>query len=202
MSDIGAYGYLGEGLTIEGQNKDVSNIFTESDNTLFYSKDHAVYRQGEEGGWDFTTPVWYEYTDNYPQFVVQEIEEPEEPVVSRHHSRVIGSISGSIKQSQPEKQTPVITSQSTTQTQTPSITLGSIRILKLNMTGLDVKELQVWLNNHGYQISLTGPGSKGNETNFFGSKTKQAVIAFQKVSGLTPDGVVGPLTIKKMNEIK
>ena len=70
--------------------------------------------------------------------------------------------------------------------------------VKKECIGLDVKELQVWLNNHGYTIALTGPGSKGNETNKFGSLTKKAVIAFQKANGLTPDGIVGPKTLEKM----
>ncbi|MCF7906409.1 peptidoglycan-binding protein [Patescibacteria group bacterium] len=43
----------------------------------------------------------------------------------------------------------------------------------------DVKNLQIFLNNNGFLISEDGPGSKGNETNYFGPKTKEALIKFQ-----------------------
>lgn len=68
------------------------------------------------------------------------------------------------------------------------------RTLKYGMQGDDVKQLQIYLNNHGYTISLTGVGSKGYETNFFGNLTKQAVIKFQKSNNLIADGIVGPAT--------
>jgi len=72
------------------------------------------------------------------------------------------------------------------------------RVLKQGMQGDDVKALQVYLNTHGYLISLTGAGSLNNETNYFGSKTKQMVIKFQLANGLVGDGVVGKMTRKKM----
>ena len=114
---------------------------------------------------------------------------------SHSSSRVIGSIpTSSVTQPPITPVTPIITP-------TPS-TAGNIlnitRTLKLNMTGDDVKELQIWLNNHGYPIALTGPGSKGNETTKFGQLTKKAVIAFQKANNLTPDGIVGPITRSKL----
>jgi hypothetical protein len=79
------------------------------------------------------------------------------------------------------------------------IPLSSItRNLKLDMIGEDVKALQVFLNNNGYVLATVGNGSPGNETDFFGEITKQAVIKFQTASGLTADGIVGPATINKM----
>jgi len=68
------------------------------------------------------------------------------------------------------------------------------KTLKLGMTDPEVKLLQIYLNTHGFPVSLTGPGSLGLETNFFGPKTKAAVILFQKAKGLVPDGIVGPKT--------
>jgi|GEM_PF-1791993 len=111
----------------------------------------------------------------------------------RSHSRVIGSVSRVIATLPVKEEVKPIS----------TVTILNIkRILKQNIIGSDIKELQVWLNNHGYIISLIGPGSKGYETTKFGSLTKKAVMSFQKANGLTPDGVVGPLTLKKMNEIK
>jgi peptidoglycan hydrolase-like protein with peptidoglycan-binding domain len=66
------------------------------------------------------------------------------------------------------------------------------------MTGDNVKDLQIYLNNHDYPVATTGPGSKGNETTRFGAMTRAAVIAFQKANNLIPDGIVGPLTNEKI----
>jgi len=75
------------------------------------------------------------------------------------------------------------------------------RTLKLNMEGEDVKALQIYLNTHGYIIATTGNGSPGNESIFFGLKTKTAVIKFQIANGLTPDGAVGPKTKEFINQL-
>ncbi len=91
--------------------------------------------------------------------------------------------------------TPVITSPNTTAPTNP-ITLT--RTLKYGMQGDDVKALQVYLNTHNYLVSLTGAGSLGNETTYFGLKTKQAVIRFQLANGLVGDGIVGLKTKEKM----
>ena len=77
------------------------------------------------------------------------------------------------------------------QSQTPIVTPPAIfRTLKLGMTGDDVRYLQTYLNAHGYNC--------GTADGDFGLKTKVQVILFQKAKGLTPDGVVGPMTIKMM----
>ncbi|MEL4106353.1 M14 family metallopeptidase [Oscillospiraceae bacterium WX1] len=58
--------------------------------------------------------------------------------------------------------------------------------LSIGSTGPNVKLIQSLLNRIGYDA---GPVD-GN----FGSRTKQAVAAFQRNNGLTPDGIVGPRT--------
>jgi hypothetical protein len=73
------------------------------------------------------------------------------------------------------------------------------RILKQNTRGDDVRNLQTYLNTHGYPLATTGPGSPGQETNIFGPKTKKAVIKFQKANNLITDGIVGPITRNLMN---
>jgi hypothetical protein len=57
----------------------------------------------------------------------------------------------------------------------------------------DVKKLQEFLNAHGFMVSESGPGSKGNETTFFGAKTLQALIRFQEANAdsiLKPNGLL------------
>lgn len=68
------------------------------------------------------------------------------------------------------------------------------RDLKKGDTGADVKELQVFLNTHGYLIALTGAGSLGKETNSFGELTKKALASYQRSKGISATGFFGPIT--------
>ncbi len=67
--------------------------------------------------------------------------------------------------------------------------------LSLKMVHPDVKELQKYLNTHGFLVAQNGPGSMGNETIKFGALTKKALIKFQQAKSITPAiGYFGPLT--------
>lgn len=66
------------------------------------------------------------------------------------------------------------------------------RTLKLNeplMKGKDVRVLQLALLGEGIEVSTDG---------VFGPNTHDAVIAYQKKHGLTPDGIAGPATSAKL----
>ncbi len=60
------------------------------------------------------------------------------------------------------------------------------RNLETGMIHPDVKELQKFLNNNGFIITPTGPGSPGQETDKFGAFTRQALIRYQIAKGLSP----------------
>ncbi len=48
------------------------------------------------------------------------------------------------------------------------------------MTDPDVIELQKYFNNHGFVLTLSGPGSPGKETDYFGLLTLKTLIKFQE----------------------
>ncbi len=66
---------------------------------------------------------------------------------------------------------------------------GELEELHAGMTGDAVRTLQSRLQAAGYKLEVDG---------VFGQQTFGAVVAFQKAHGLTPDGVVGPLTEKAL----
>ncbi len=87
-------------------------------------------------------------------------------------------------------------------TKSSRITIGS--------SGQSVLNLQRFLNNQGFTIASSGPGSSGRETNVFGGKTSKALGKFQKHYNdllLTSNadykslGEVGPKTAALINNI-
>ena len=84
------------------------------------------------------------------------------------------------------------------------------RSLKVGISGDDVKCLQVILNSASDTQLSAGVGSPGQETSYFGPKTKAAVIKFQEKYaaavlaswGLTSGtGYAGSTTIAKLNTL-
>jgi peptidoglycan hydrolase-like protein with peptidoglycan-binding domain len=83
--------------------------------------------------------------------------------------------------------------------------------LRQGMRGPEVKCLQVILNTDPVtRIAQSGPGSPGNETDYFGPLTADAVKRFQLKNASEilvplnlskPSGVVGPLTVNKLNSL-
>lgn len=79
---------------------------------------------------------------------------------------------------------------------------GFSRSLTLSATGSDVKCLQQYLNASGNTVSATGAGSPGNETSYFGGKTKAAVVKWQAANGVSPtSGLFGPISRAKYNAL-
>lgn len=64
-------------------------------------------------------------------------------------------------------------------------------VLQCGAKGGGTKWIQWHLFECGYNIVIDG---------IFGNTTKARVIAFQKYNGLTPDGIVGPITREKLKE--
>ncbi|MBD5550179.1 MAG: LysM peptidoglycan-binding domain-containing protein [Lachnospiraceae bacterium] len=75
-----------------------------------------------------------------------------------------------------------------------SLGIGTVppaSILRPGSSGQDVITLQYLLNVAAeFNAAIPAPTQDGN----FGTGTRQSVEAFQRAAGLTPDGVVGPLT--------
>ena len=67
--------------------------------------------------------------------------------------------------------------------------------LYLGVQDANVKRLQQLLNKLGYTVSDNGVGSIGNETEYFGSLTKNALAKFQADNQVYPNaGYFGPMT--------
>lgn len=68
-----------------------------------------------------------------------------------------------------------------------------VRKLQTGCSGEDVRRLQETLTGLGFDC--------GKADGIFGTKTRNAVIAFQKANGLTADGIVGAKTRDKIEEL-
>ncbi len=69
------------------------------------------------------------------------------------------------------------------------------RNLTIGSTGDDVKCLQATLNEKGFTVAQSGPGSPGNETAYFGGLTRAALAKFQAANDISPAvGYFGPIT--------
>lgn len=72
--------------------------------------------------------------------------------------------------------------------------MSTALVLKEGSTGQQVVNLQYVLNRQGfYSGSLDG---------IFGSKTKAAVVQFQRNHGLQADGIVGAATLKALGNLE
>lgn len=98
--------------------------------------------------------------------------------------------------------------------ETPAATVTATNSYRVTLTtnlssgsrGESVRDLQRFLNSHGFTIATTGPGSPGKETVMYGNLTVKAVQKFQEKYNIAKPGVpgygrVGPKTRAKINEL-
>lgn len=77
------------------------------------------------------------------------------------------------------------------------------RDLYQGLTGEDVRCLQKYLNSAGFSLTSSGPGSLGNESTYFGLRTKEAVIRWQIANGVLPQsGYFGIISRTKYLEVR
>jgi len=112
-------------------------------------------------------------------------------------------------------QTPIINNQTSicpaNMICTPNATASNSRLsssfrftsaLHVNASAQDVKNLQIFLNDHGFVVASNGTGSKGSESTYFGPATIKALAVFQRVNGITPAyGNFGAVTMAKVNQM-
>ena len=58
----------------------------------------------------------------------------------------------------------------------------------------EIRQVQVQLNRTDCKLAETGPGSPGNETDYFGPRTRDAHLCFQSAVGLNQTGHFDPPT--------
>jgi peptidoglycan hydrolase-like protein with peptidoglycan-binding domain len=80
------------------------------------------------------------------------------------------------------------TPQTTTPTPATPAPVSTPIGLSLGMTSASILSLQQMLNKAGFVVAASGPGSPGQETNKFGSLTRDAVRRFQCAKGITCSG--------------
>jgi len=74
--------------------------------------------------------------------------------------------------------------------------------LEFGMTDPDVLKLQKFLNKNGFLVAAHGMGAPGNETDYFGKLTKEAVKKLQKAWGIFPAfGYFGEKTRRIVNTV-
>ena len=71
----------------------------------------------------------------------------------------------------------------------------------MGATGAEVLCLQEGLNDLGFTVAASGPGSPGNETTYFGPETEQALKKFQAAYGITADGYFGTASRVEMTNL-
>jgi len=77
------------------------------------------------------------------------------------------------------------------------------KTLKYGMTDPQVANLQRFLNtDDDTKVAVSGNGSAGKETNYFGILTQKAVVRFQKKYGLYADGIFGKNSSAKATEVQ
>jgi len=61
--------------------------------------------------------------------------------------------------------------------------------------GEDIRYLQQQLNAKGFTLAQSGAGSPGKESTYFGQRTQQAVVRWQRFAGVKPtSGYFGPIS--------
>ena len=68
------------------------------------------------------------------------------------------------------------------------------RNLRLWMKGTEVRQLQQYLNVHGFQVAVSGAGSPQHESTLFGTATYRALRKFQAAHAIPASGFLGPIT--------
>jgi murein L,D-transpeptidase YcbB/YkuD len=68
----------------------------------------------------------------------------------------------------------------------------TVRFVAGGGQGQPVRQVQAWLNGHGYALAVDGD---------FGARTEAAVKAFQRRAGIVVDGIVGPVTRARLGSV-
>jgi len=105
-----------------------------------------------------------------------------------------------VLQTQLDDVAPSAPTTSTTIPATGESTFNFVRDLTLGSKGDDALALQKFLNAQGFTLAASGPGSPGNETDFFGSLTQSALAKYQASVNISPAvGYFGPITRSHIN---
>ena len=77
-------------------------------------------------------------------------------------------------------------------------TSSAQKIRYMGAQGSDIKAVQKKLNSVGCTVATYGAGSPGQETDYFGARTKQALRCYQKRKGLGQTGILDDETYNRL----
>ncbi len=176
----------------------------------FYDQTRSIYTTtgNSEPVWAFRSSLWNSHPSDYPDFT----REPGGSGSTKKHRGGGGTTipervnnlfkmgkddeARSLMDKWPQyfpKATSTVQTVSANQIVDNKETQFFLRNLKLGSIDTDVKRLQEFLNKKGFIVSVSGPGSLGNETTYFGKATRDALIKYQEANSadiLIPNGLV------------
>lgn len=163
-----------------------------SESVGYFSFDNVTISSGSFGGYAYNDNTgWLSFEDGTD---VTTTWAPASPSNDDEQINTYGYYPSSVRQNTQQQANTTSSNTNNSISKTPS-TNSEVRDLKIGDTGNDVKVLQMVLNLLGYKVADEGPGSPGNETEMFGTLTRQAVIRFQQENNIQPTvGYFGPLT--------
>ncbi len=198
-------------ITLNYAPSDVANL---DESTLkIYRNDSGVWTQLTNCSINTTAHTVTCDTDHFSTFSIFGQSVAQAPAPSNTASGSGGVVVG-CTDPKAKNYSPLAYGKDTTACVYASVSTGTVyqfaRTLQTGMSGEDVRQLQIFLNVHGFAVAKTGNGSRGHEVKTFGAATRATLTKFQEAHAqeiLAPQGLskgtgrLGATTMKVINAL-